>query len=135
SYLCNVFGCTKNELRVISPFVGGAFGSGLRPQYQVFLAVLAARQLKRSVRVSLTRQQMFTFGHRPTTLQRVALGARSDGTLQAIIHGAIAETSRFEDYSESVVNWSSLLSRCDNVKLDHKVVQLDMYTPPDMRAP
>ena len=74
-YLCSVFGYSKDDLRVVSPFVGGAFGSGLRPQYQVFLAVLAARELKRSVRVSLTRQQMFSFGHRPATWQRVALGA------------------------------------------------------------
>jgi xanthine dehydrogenase YagR molybdenum-binding subunit len=134
-YLCNVFGYSEDDLRVVSPFVGGAFGSGLRPQYQVFLAVLAARELKRSVRVSLTRQQMFSFGHRPTTWQRVALGASPDGTLEALIHEAIAETSRFEDYSEPVVNWSGLLYGCDNVRLDHKVVQLDLYTPIDMRAP
>jgi xanthine dehydrogenase YagR molybdenum-binding subunit len=134
-YLCKVFGLSKNELRVVSPFVGGAFGSGLRPQYQVFLAVLAARELKRSVRVVLTRQQTFSFGHRPTTWQRVALGAAADGTLEAILHEAISETSRFEDYSESVVNWSALLYQCDNVRLDRKVVQLDLATPIDMRAP
>jgi xanthine dehydrogenase YagR molybdenum-binding subunit len=135
NYLCNVFGYSKDDLRVVSPFVGGAFGSGLRPVYQVFLAVLAARELKRSVRVSLTRQQMFSFTHRPATWQRVALGAAADGTLEAVIHEAIAETSRFEDYSEPVVTWSGLLYRCDNVKLAHKVVQLDVYTPGDMRAP
>jgi xanthine dehydrogenase YagR molybdenum-binding subunit len=134
-YLCNVFNCSSEEVRVLSPFVGGAFGSGLRPQYQVFLAVLAARQLKRSVRVALTRQQMFTFGHRPTTWQRVALGARRDGRLEAMIHEAVAETSRFEDYSESVVPWSGLLYRCDNVRLTHEVTQLDLCTPCDMRAP
>jgi xanthine dehydrogenase YagR molybdenum-binding subunit len=48
------------------PFVGGAFGAGLRPQYQLFLAVMAALELKRQVRVTLTRQQMFTLGRRPT---------------------------------------------------------------------
>ena len=47
---------------------------------------------------------------------------RADGTLEAVIHEAVAETSRFEDYTETVVNWSGLLYRCDNVKLDHKVV-------------
>jgi|SRR5271157_301874 len=135
NYLCNVFGYPKGGLRVISPFVGGAFGSGLRPVYQVFLAVLAARELKRSVRVALTRQQMFSFTHRPATWQRVALGAAADGKLEAVIHEAIAETSRFEDYSEPVVTWSGLLYRCDNVKLGHRVVQLDLYTPGDMRAP
>jgi CO/xanthine dehydrogenase Mo-binding subunit len=45
---------------------------------------MAALQLKRSVRVVLTRQQMFSFGHRPETLQRVRLAAERDGTLRAI---------------------------------------------------
>src|SRR5438477_6285595 len=126
SYLCNVFGMSENDLRVVAPFVGGAFGSGLRPQYQVFLAVLAARELKRSVRVALTRQQMFSFGHRPTTWQRVALGAARDGTLQALIHEAVAETSQFEDFSEPVVTWSGLLYRCGNVRMDPRLAQLDL---------
>ena len=134
-YLCRVFGFAEDELRVVSPFVGGAFGSGLRPQYHVFLAVLAARELKRSVRVSLTRQQMFTLGHRPMTWQRVKLGAAADGTLQALTHEAIAETSRFEDFNEAVVNWSGMLYRCEAAAFDHKLVQLDVNTPVDMRAP
>ena len=135
SYLCRVFNLSEDELRVISPFVGGAFGSGLRPQYHVVLAVLAARELKRPVRVSLTRQQMFTFGHRPESLQRVALGASREQKLEAVIHEVISETSRFEDYTENVVNWSGLLYQCDNVRLQHQVVPLDLYTPIDMRAP
>ena len=135
TYVCNVFDLPKEQVRVLSPFVGGAFGSGLRPQYQLFLAVMAARELKRSVRVTLSREQMFTFGHRPATLQRVALGAAEDGTLEALIHEAVGETSRFEDYVENVVNWGSMLYRCDNVRHDYKVAQLDCYTPLDMRAP
>ncbi|HEY3276345.1 MAG TPA: xanthine dehydrogenase family protein molybdopterin-binding subunit [Syntrophorhabdaceae bacterium] len=135
NYLCNVFGYSHDDLRVISSFVGGAFGSGLRPQYQVFLAVLAARELKRSVRVSLTRQQMFSLSRRPGTWQRVALGSKSDGVLQAITHEAIAETSRYEDYNETVTNWSGLLYQCDNIHLRQKVVPLDLSTPGDMRAP
>jgi xanthine dehydrogenase YagR molybdenum-binding subunit len=134
-YLCKVFGYAKDELRVVSPFVGGAFGSALRPQYHVFLAVLAARELRRSIRVSMTRQQMFTFGHRPATWQRVKLGASSEGRLQAISHEVIAETSQFEDFSEAVVNWSGMLYQCDNAAFDHKLVKLDVYTPMDMRAP
>jgi xanthine dehydrogenase YagR molybdenum-binding subunit len=134
-YLCNVFDLPKDDVRVLCPFMGGGFGSGLRPQYQVFLAMLAAKELKRSVRVTLTRQQMFTFGHRPTTHMRVRLGAKSDGTLEAIIPEAVAETSQFEDYSEAVVTWSGLLYRCENVRMDHKVTKLDFYTPCDMRAP
>lgn len=135
TYVRKVFGLSAEEVRLISSFVGGAFGSGLRPQYQLFLAVLAARQLQRSVRVSLTRQQMFTFGHRPVTIQRLALGANAEGKLTALTHEAIAETSRFEEYSENVVGWSGMLYQCDNTRHEHKVVQLDLYTPIDMRAP
>lgn len=134
-YLSRVFGLSKKKLTVRNPYVGGAFGSALRPQYQLFLAMMAALHLKRSVRVVLTRQQMFTFGHRPETLQRVQLAAERDGTLRAIRHTAIAETSRFEDYVEVVVNWSGQLYRCDNIQLDYKVVPLDQYSPIDMRAP
>ena len=54
-YLCGVFGMKPEDVRVMSPFMGGGFGSGLRPQFQAVLAVLAARALQRSVRVVLTR--------------------------------------------------------------------------------
>jgi xanthine dehydrogenase YagR molybdenum-binding subunit len=134
-YLCTLFGLSKANVRVLTPFVGGGFGCGLHPQYQSFLAVLAARLLKRSVRVSLTRQQMFSHSYRPITWQRVALGAAPDGTLEAIVHDAVSGTSRFEDYSEPVVDWSGMLYRCDNVALDYKLAKLDLNTPADMRAP
>lgn len=129
------FGLSKNKVTVRNPFVGGAFGSGLRPQYQLLLAVMATLKLKRSVRVVLSRQQMFTFGHRPETWQRVKLGARADGTLVSLMHEAIAATSRNEDYVEVVVNWSGQLYRCDNAELKYQLVSLDQYTPIDMRAP
>ncbi|MET0280539.1 MAG: xanthine dehydrogenase family protein molybdopterin-binding subunit [Steroidobacteraceae bacterium] len=129
------FGLSKDEVTVKNLFVGGAFGSGLRPQYNLLLAVMASLQLERSVRVVLTRQQMFTFGHRPETWQRVRLAADADGRLTAILHEAVAETSRLEDYVEVVVNWSGQLYACDNVRLDYKLVDLDQYSPMDMRAP
>jgi xanthine dehydrogenase YagR molybdenum-binding subunit len=134
-YVCKVFGLADDDVRVLLPFVGGGFGSGLRPQYQLFLAVMAALELERSVKVSLTRQQMFTIGYRPQTLQRIALGAAADGTLEALMHEAFAETSRFEDYTEQVVNWSGELYHCKNVTLGHKLAQLDLYTPSDLRGP
>jgi xanthine dehydrogenase YagR molybdenum-binding subunit len=134
-YVSHVFGLSKDKLTVRNPYVGGAFGSGLRPQYQLPLAVMAALQLERSVRVVLTRQQMFSFGHRPETWQRVRLAANPDGQLQAILHDAVHETSRLEDYVEVVVNWSGEMYACDNIKLGYKLVGQDRYSPIDMRAP
>ncbi len=134
-YVCKVFGLASDQVRVVTPFVGGGFGSGLRPQYRVFLAVLAARELRRSVRVVLSRQQMFTIGYRPWTRQRVALGAERDGRLRALIHEAVGNTSRFEDYCENVVPWSGVLYECPNTRLEYGVAALDLYTPIDARAP
>lgn len=131
----HVFGISKDKLTVRNPFVGGAFGSGLRPQYQLILAVMGALALKRSVRVVLTRQQMFTFSHRPECWQHIKLAAGPDGKLQALVHEAVAETSRLEDYVEVVVNWAAQLYPCENMRMDYQLVALDQYTPNDMRAP
>lgn len=133
-YLEGVLGM-EGRIRVISPFVGGAFGSGLRPQYQLVLAAMAALKLQRSVRVTLKRQQMFTFGYRPRTIQRLRLGADTEGRLQALSHQAIGQTSRFEDFTEHEVEWSGMLYQCPNVSFDYQLVPLDVYTPLDMRAP
>ncbi|MCK1615798.1 xanthine dehydrogenase family protein molybdopterin-binding subunit [Bradyrhizobium sp. 159] len=134
-FLCGVFRKKPEDIRVISPYVGGAFGSGLRPQHQVVLATLGALALKRSVRVVLTRQQMYSLGYRPMTIEHVALGAKPDGTLDAVTHEAIAVTSRFEDFSRNDTGWGEQLYKSPNSHLSHKLVHLDVASPCDMRAP
>ncbi len=134
-YVGNVFGLPFKDVRVISPYVGGAFGSGLRPQYQVFLSVMAALQLKRNVRVTLDRTQMFSFGHRPATWQLTRFGTNAAGKMKALNHNAVGETSRFEQYTETVVNWGPVLYPTPHVLLDYKIAPMDIYTPIDMRAP
>jgi xanthine dehydrogenase YagR molybdenum-binding subunit len=135
NYVAGVFGMPRDKVRVLSPYVGGGFGSGLRPQYELLLAVLAARALKRSVRVTLTRQQMFTLGYRAANVHELALAANSDGNLASFRHEAVSMTSQFEDFQRDLVNWSSLLYRCANADLGQRLVKLDQNTPCDMRAP
>jgi xanthine dehydrogenase YagR molybdenum-binding subunit len=134
-YLCGVLEMATDEVRVISPFVGGAFGSGLRPQFQVVLAALAARALKRSVRLVLTRQQMYGLCYRPTMIQRIALGASAEGALNAITHDALTVTSQYEKFYRQETGWSGLLYKCPNATYAHKLARLDLPTPCDMRAP
>ena len=134
-YLCSVFGMMPEDVRVLSPFVGGAFGSGLRPQFEVVLAVMAARALRRSVRVVLTRPQMYVLGYRPAMIQRIALGANTGGTLDAITHDAITVTSQYEDYYRQETGWSGLLYKSANAKYQHRLARLDLATACDMRAP
>lgn len=134
-YVANVFGLKMKNVQVISPFVGGGFGSGLRPQHQLFMAVMASLALKRNLRVTLSRAQMYMIGHRPPTLQHTKFGAHKDGKVNAMYHKAIGETSRFEDYVEIVVNWANMLYPAENTLLEHQLIPLDVYSPLDMRAP
>jgi xanthine dehydrogenase YagR molybdenum-binding subunit len=78
---------------------------------------------------------MFSLGHRPHTLQYLKLAADDKGTLAALHHAALAETSQFEDFTENVVNWSGMLYQCENVKLDYQLAKVDAFSPIDMRAP
>jgi xanthine dehydrogenase YagR molybdenum-binding subunit len=135
AYLAGVFGFSKKKVRVLNPYVGGAFGSGLRPQYQVYLATLAAKMLERSVRVVLTRQQMFTHVHRPEAIQTVSIGTGTDGRLQAIVNDATTVTSRYENYMEAVCNWGLMAYACPDASATYTLAPIDTSTPGDMRAP
>jgi xanthine dehydrogenase YagR molybdenum-binding subunit len=135
NYVANVFGMKPDKVRVLSHYVGGGFGSGLRPNYELPLAVLAARALKRPVRVTLTRQQMFTIGYRAANVQELKLGADRNGSLASFQHDAVSMTSQFEDFQRSFVSWSSELYRCANSELAQRLVKLDVNTPCDMRGP
>jgi len=134
-YLCSVFDMKPDDVRVMSPFMGGGFGSGLRPQYQVALAVLAARALNRSVRLVLRRQQMFELGYRPAMIQRIQIGANAGGTLDAITHDATTVTSKYENHYRQETGWSGLLYKSANAKYLHKLAPLDLATSSDQRAP
>lgn len=134
-YLCKVFKLQPDAVRVMSPYMGGGFGAGLRPQYQVVLAVLGANAVKRPVRVMLTRAQMYALGYRPASIERLALGANSGGTLDSMQHEAIAVTSQFEEFARNDTGWGNLLYKSPSAKFAHKLVRLDLPTSSDMRAP
>src|SRR4029077_10517181 len=74
-------------------------------------------------------------GHRPATIELLALGANADGSLNSLSHEAIAETSQFEEFSRNDTGWGNLLYTVPNADFTHKLVRLDVPTPSDMRAP
>ncbi|MCE2574787.1 xanthine dehydrogenase family protein molybdopterin-binding subunit [Komagataeibacter sp. FNDCR2] len=135
SYLTKALSLPRDQVRVRNPYVGGAFGSGLRPLYNVFLATLGAKMLRRSLRVSLTRSQMFTHVFRPEAVMDIALGASADGTLQAMIVKGVTDTSRFEHNMENIVIWGLINYKCPNAAADYEIAPRDTYTSSDMRAP
>jgi xanthine dehydrogenase YagR molybdenum-binding subunit len=134
-YMANVLEMDPDKVRVLSPYVGGAFGSGLRPQYQVVLAALGALALKRSVRVVLTRAQMYGLGFRPAVIHRIGLGANAAGALDAVTHEAITVTSQTEHFYRQETGWSGLLYKSPHAKYAHSMARLDLASPCDMRAP
>ncbi|MDB5364794.1 MAG: xanthine dehydrogenase family protein molybdopterin-binding subunit [Rhodospirillales bacterium] len=134
--LAGDFGLEPGDVEVISPYVGGAFGSGGRVWPHTEIAAIAARELDRPVKIELTRRQMFNLvGHRPYTEQRVRLGANSDGLLTAILHDGAAETSRHERFSEGLLRPTRMLYGCADVATSYIVVPRDTSTPTYMRAP
>lgn len=134
--IANAFKIPADNVHVTSPFVGGAFGSALRTWPHEIAAVLAAKVVKKPVKLVLSRADMFTsVGYRPYTWQRVGLGATTDGKLVGITHEATGQTSVYEDFSEGVVNISQLMYACPNVNTKYRLVSLNVNTPTPMRGP
>ncbi len=130
------FELRKEDVRVVSPFVGGAFGSALRTWPHVLIAALAAKHVRRPVKLVLTRGQMYAVpGYRPHTVQKVALGATRDGTLTSIIHEGTQQTSTYEEYTESLLNPTRFLYACPNVVTRYRLAAMNVNSPTSMRAP
>lgn len=136
NYLSTHFGIEKTKISVLSPFVGGAFGASLRPTPNTLLAVMAARETKRPVKVVYSRRQLATaHGYRPASIQRIRIGADKGGKLTSIIHEAVHNTSAHEDFTEDLVGVSRTLYACPNVRTSGAIARTDMQTPLWMRAP
>ncbi len=134
--MAHVFGIPDDNVRVISPFVGGAFGSALRSWPHVAAAALASLLVNRPVELVLTRRQQFSsVGYRPRTVQRVRLGADDNGRLTAVIHEAVAQTSAYEEYAEMVIEPPAMLYSTPTLRADYRLAPMNVNTPCPMRAP
>ncbi|WP_398479044.1 molybdopterin cofactor-binding domain-containing protein [Tardiphaga sp.] len=126
----------RGHVRVISPFVGGGFGSKLIPHAEAILAAIAAREMQRPVKVAFTRQQMFAnAGHRPAMEQRIRLAADGDGRLTALVHDVTAATSRFEEFAEQSGVVSRSFYASATRRTTHRLVRVDTNRGEWMRAP
>ena len=134
--LAHVLGTPPERIRVLAPFVGGAFGAGLRVWPHVVLTAVAARDTKRPVKLVLSRAQMFTsIGNRPNSVQSVSLGATRSGELVAIEHESTSSTAEEDDVFEPVTMGTPEAYRCANVAVRDRQVRLNIPPPSWMRAP
>lgn len=129
-------GKLPHKVRVVSRYVGGAFGSKGLPWPHVALAAIASERVGRPVKLVVERRQMSGMvGFRPGTHQRVRLGAMRDGRLMGIGHDSVNQTSQFGEYSEPNARPTQMLYACPNVAVTHRLVRLDTQTPTFQRAP
>jgi xanthine dehydrogenase YagR molybdenum-binding subunit len=134
--VANAFGLPKENVRIVCPFIGGAFGSKGFQWSHTLLAAAAAKQAQRPVKLTLTRPQMFdSAGQRARTEQRLSLGVDKDGKLVALRHATTTHTSLTHDYTEPCGNMSRMLYSCPSVEVSHRLVRLNLATPCPMRAP
>lgn len=131
-----LFGIPKENVEVIAEFVGGGFGSGLRVWSNTLLAALASKQVKRPVKVMLTRPQMFTLtGYRPESWQKIKLGADKSGKLTGMLHQARHSTSLYENFNENITRIARMVYDFKNLKTESSIVPLNISTPTWMRGP
>src|SRR4051794_14631000 len=124
------------NIRLISPFVGGGFGGKLWVNADAILAAIAARQLKRPVKIALTRQQIFhVTTHRSDTIQRLRLGTDREGRILAIGHDVFSGNLPSEQTYEGAALQTRTLYAGPNRLTQHRLAPLDIPVASSMRAP
>jgi xanthine dehydrogenase YagR molybdenum-binding subunit len=134
--IAQVFGLGRDRVRVVAPYVGGGFGSKV-PHANTILAALAAQMVQGSpVKFALTRQQMFSgVGYRTPTIQRIRLGAGSDGRLTAICHDVVEQTAKTKEFAEQTAVPTRTMYATHSRRTTHRLAALDVPAPSWMRAP
>jgi xanthine dehydrogenase YagR molybdenum-binding subunit len=134
--LAQAFGLPLDDVQVISPYVGGAFGSKATVMAHTVLLAVAARRLGRPIKLMVSREDMYAAGSfRPATTQHVALAASRGGRLQALIHEQSGQTSRMDVACFPGTEMTARMYAVPNIRTRETVIATDVNTPGFMRAP
>lgn len=134
--LAHFFDLDPDRVHVISPFMGGGFGSKGWLWPNTVIASMAAKATGKPVKLVIDRAQFFTTnGHRPQTEQRLRVAAIADGTITGVTHDVLTRTGRAGDFQEPCGLVTKSLYAIPNLRLTHHTVALDISTPTAMRAP
>jgi xanthine dehydrogenase YagR molybdenum-binding subunit len=134
--LAQMFGLPKENVRVITKFVGSGFGSKLWPWTHCVLAVAAARQLGKPVKLVISRKMMFqSVGHRPRTQQRVRLGATTDGKLVSLQHDYVNHHAILDNYHEDCGEATAFQYSVPNLRVKFGRARRNVGSPTAMRGP
>ena len=134
--LAQMFGLPRENVRVITKFVGSGFGSKLWPWTHCALAVAAARQLGKPVKLVLSRRMMFqSAGHRPRTQQRVRLGATAEGKLVSLMHDYVTNLAMLDGYYENCGEATPFHYSVPNLRVNFGRARRNIGSPTSMRGP
>lgn len=134
--LAVMLGLPQEQVRVLAPYMGGGFGAGLRVWPHVPIAALAARVVRRPVKLVLTRPQMFnSIGNRPETIQRLRIGATRDGRLVAIDHEGISTQGMEVGNIELVTLATGASYACPNLATHDGLIPLNIPPSNAKRGP
>ena len=134
--IADQLGIDAAKVRVISPFIGGAFGSRGSLTHRTALVAFAAQQLNRPVKLVVTRDQGFTTAtYRAETRHLIKIGAQRDGSLVSLSHEGWEVTSRPDPYMVAGTDASIRLYDCRNIASKVSIVHADRSTPGLMRSP
>jgi xanthine dehydrogenase YagR molybdenum-binding subunit len=136
SVLAQIFDLPKENVRVITKFVGSGFGGKLFPWTHCMLAAAAARQLGKPMKLVLSRKMMFqTVGHRPRTQQRVRLGATPEGKLVSLQHDYIYHRSMLDAHHEDCGEATPFQYSVPNLRVTFGRARRNVGGAADMRGP
>ncbi|MFT4183849.1 MAG: xanthine dehydrogenase family protein molybdopterin-binding subunit [Rhizobium sp.] len=130
------FGIPFENVRMISPYIGGGFGSKALALPHGAVAAMAAKLLGRPVKLAITRPQTFTaFGGRPGTRQTIALGATRDGRLTSVVQTGANETSMDDIAVEPLGVVTAIMYATPNLSSRQSLVRVNTVKPGALRAP
>ncbi|QPL39793.1 xanthine dehydrogenase family protein molybdopterin-binding subunit [Erythrobacter sp. A30-3] len=133
--LASILGIEADNVRVDSPYIGGGFGGKLFIRADAVMAALGAKAAKRPVKIAMQRPLMFNNStHRPATIQRVRLGAGSDGRITAIAHECWSANITGEDGEHGTLQTPKLYTGANRLTASY-VSQIDLPEGNAMRAP
>jgi xanthine dehydrogenase YagR molybdenum-binding subunit len=134
--LAQMFGLPKENVHVVTKFVGSGFGSKLWPWTHCPLAVAASRQLGKPVKLVLSRRMMFqSVGHRPRTQQRVRLGATNEGKLVSLQHDYVNHQAMLDGYHEDCGEATAFQYSVPNLRVYFGRARRNVGSPTSMRGP
>jgi xanthine dehydrogenase YagR molybdenum-binding subunit len=134
--LAQILGVPKENVKIVTKFLGSGFGGKLFPWPHSAMTAIAARRLQRPVKLVLDRQMMFqNVGHRPRTQQRMRLGASADGKLVSLAQDYSNHTSFSDDISENCGEATPFLYSVPNLRVSSALVRRNVGTPAPMRGP